>query len=196
MGKLNPATDSKYFIALVPPSPVYEEVDELKHYFNDRYQSKGALKSPPHITLHMPFLWKEKNEPKLMDKLSQFSSNHRSFRVEFKNFDAFEPRVIFIHIESNELLAKLQADLTKFCKSELQLFNARYKDQPFHPHVTIAFRDLKKDQFKKAWEEFGSRSFERSFLSESLSLLKHDGKKWNAIKQFSLSNDRDISKLV
>lgn len=196
MGRLNPAVDSKYFIAIVPPTPVYEEADELKHYFNDRYQSKGALKSPPHITLHMPFLWKEKNEAKLMDKLKQFSIDHRTFPIELKNFDAFPPRVIFIHVVPGEFLNELQTALTKFCKTELQLFHAKYKDQPFHPHLTIAFRDLKKDQFKTAWKEFESKPFERAFLCESIALLKHDGKRWNAIKQFSLSNDRDISKLV
>ncbi len=196
MSKLNPSTDPKYFLAIVPPSPIYEEAEHLKHYFKDHYQSKGALNSPPHITLHMPFLWKEKNEAKLLEKLSQFGSDHQTFQVELKNFSCFEPRVIFIQVVPSELLSKLQTALTKFCKSELQLYNARYKDQSFHPHLTIAFRDLKKDQFKIAWKEFDLKSFERSFVCESLSLLKHDGKKWNAIKQFSLSNNRDISKLV
>lgn len=52
-------SDALYFIALVLPSPLYEEVTRLKEYFRDRYNSKAALRSPPHITLHMPFKWKE-----------------------------------------------------------------------------------------------------------------------------------------
>jgi 2'-5' RNA ligase len=29
----------------------------------------------------------------------------------------------------------------------------------FHPHITIAFRDLKKAVFYKAWEEYKSKLF-------------------------------------
>ena len=49
----------QYFVALIPPSPVYEEAQALKEYFREKYNSKAALNSPPHITLHMPFFWKE-----------------------------------------------------------------------------------------------------------------------------------------
>jgi 2'-5' RNA ligase len=196
VGKLNPSSDPKYFIAIVPPSPIYEEVNELKHYFNERYQTKGALKSPPHITLHMPFLWKEKNEGHLIQKLTQFSQSHTSFPLELKGFGSFVPRVIFVQIVPNKALFALHSALTKFCKTELRLYNSMYKDQPFHPHLTVAFRDLKKALFNIAWKEFESRSFERSFSCEWISLLKHDSRRWNVIKQFSLSNEHDISKLV
>jgi len=48
-----------YFIAIVPTSPLSEELLAWKQYFQEHYQSKAALNSPPHITLHMPFEWKE-----------------------------------------------------------------------------------------------------------------------------------------
>ena len=47
--------DKLYFIAIVPPSPIYEEAFEQKVYFKTKYNSKASLNSPPHITLHMPF---------------------------------------------------------------------------------------------------------------------------------------------
>ena len=62
-----------YFIAIIPPSPVYEEALELKKYFKEQYGSKAALNSPPHITLHMPFLWNEEKEKKLTERLLVFS---------------------------------------------------------------------------------------------------------------------------
>ena len=56
------AKQKLYFIAIVPPSPIYDEALEQKEYFKAKYNSKASLNSPPHITLHMPFRWSEKEE--------------------------------------------------------------------------------------------------------------------------------------
>jgi 2'-5' RNA ligase len=193
---LNPAKDPKYFIAILPPSPIYEEALEIKRHFETKYNSKGALKSPPHITLHMPFLWKEKKERLLIEKLNQFASASPSFQIEFGGFGSFPPRVIFINVASNSNLNELQRSLNRFCKTELQLFNSQYRDLPFHPHLTVAFRDLKKDKFAEAWSEFENKSFQRVFQCESITLLKHDGHEWIPLKHFQLSNHTTISNLV
>jgi 2'-5' RNA ligase len=51
-----------YFIALIPPEPFFSEVLGLKNEVKDRFNSKAALNSPPHVTLHMPFRFKERND--------------------------------------------------------------------------------------------------------------------------------------
>jgi 2'-5' RNA ligase len=174
----------QYFIALVPPSPLYDDALRLKNYFRAQYNSKASLNSPPHITLHMPFRWKEDKEFELIDALQNFSRGRDPFKVHFHNFNAFPPRVIFIDILPNELLTQLYKELHRFCKRELNLFNAAYKDQSFHPHLTLAFRDLKKPLFFKAWEEFQARTFSAQFSVEQIALLKHNGKIWETFKEF------------
>jgi 2'-5' RNA ligase len=168
-----------YFLAIIPPSPFYEEVMALKNYFKDQYNSKASLNSPPHITIHMPFEWKEKKEEMLIEKLTFFSKRYSSGELCLKDFNAFSPRVIYIDVIKNDWLGNLQRELHRFCKVELNLFNANHKDHPFHPHLTLAFRDLKKEYFKKAWEEFKERKFEGTFPVTEIVLLKHDGKVWN-----------------
>ncbi|MFM7858912.1 MAG: 2'-5' RNA ligase family protein, partial [Flammeovirgaceae bacterium] len=64
--------------------------------------------------------------------------------------------------------------------------NANYKGQPFQPHVTIAFRDLRKPMFERAWEEFKHRNFKAEFTVDSIALLKHNGKHWNVIMEFPM----------
>ena len=140
----------QYFIALIPPPPVSDDALRLKNYFRDQYNSKASLNSPPHITLHMPFKWKEEKECELIDAFGKFSLGRPSFKIELHNFSAFAPRVIFIDVVSNDALSLLNKELHRFCKRELNLFNASYKDQPFHPHLTLAFRDLKKPMFEKS----------------------------------------------
>lgn len=173
-----------YFIALVLPPPLDEEVSRLKEYFRDRYNSKAALRSPPHITLHMPFKWKEKREPELIRALEKFSLGRHPVTVELKNFGCFPPRVIFIDVVKTSELEQLQKDLVKFCRSELNLTHANWRDNPFNPHVTLAFRDLRKDRFAEAWKEFHGREFGATVLINAITLLKHNGQQWQGVEAF------------
>ena len=173
-----------YFIAIIPPSPIAEQASELKNYFKDIFHSKASLNSPPHITLHMPFEWKEKKEEALASKLELFSKSCNPFEVKVQNFGCFAPRVIFINVLECEQLRQLQYELHRFCKTELNIFNAQYKDLPFHPHLTLAFRDLKKSMFERAWEEFKGKEFSGSFMTTQFTLLKHTGKIWESHRNF------------
>ena len=98
----------QYFVAIIPPSPVFEEVLALKEYFKAIYGSKAALNSPPHITLHMPFLWNEVKEGKLVAKIEDFSMRHDPIKVCLDNFSSFPPRVIFINVTESDVLEELQ----------------------------------------------------------------------------------------
>jgi 2'-5' RNA ligase len=177
---------SQYFIAIVPPSPVYDDALEQKQYFKDHYQSKASLNSPPHITLHMPFRWREEKETELVQRLNQFTSNIQPFTITLDNFSSFPPRVIFINVMKSADLEQLYLDLKRFCKRELNLFNADYKEQPFHPHLTLAFRDLKKPNYQRAWHEFEQKKYRAEFPVKSIALLKHDGKTWQVFHDFQL----------
>jgi 2'-5' RNA ligase len=180
-------SEQRYFLAIVPSGPVYDEALKLKHYFKETYNSGAALNSPPHITLHMPFKWKESKEDRLIFALKEFTSQQKSFHVTLTDFGSFEPRVIFIDVQKNEVLGDLQKNLKRFCKTELNLFNADYKEFAYHPHLTLAFRDLKKVEFYKAWEEFKDKKLEASFTINSIALLKHDGKEWRIFKNLLLA---------
>jgi 2'-5' RNA ligase len=181
-------TEKLYFIAIIPPEPVLGEVMELKHYFRDAYQSKASLNSPPHITLHMPFQWKEEKEAMLIKKIKACSKNFEAGEIQLSNFNAFPPRVIYIDVVKTAWLENMQKQLQRFCKTELNLFNANYKEHPYHPHITLAFRDLKKNAFRAAWEEFKNKRLEAVFKPGGITLLKHDGKVWKVLENFKFVN--------
>lgn len=177
-----------YFIAFVPPAPVFEDALKLKQYFKETYNSKAALNSPPHITLHMPFRWKVAKEEELINKLKDFVKRHDPLKICLDNFSSFPPRVIFLNVVTSQQLVVFQKELQRFCKKELNLFNANYKEDPFHPHLTLAFRDLKKSAYTAAWEEFSKKEYKAEFIADKVSLLKHDGQKWNVLKDFTLES--------
>ncbi len=176
-----------YFVAIVPPSPVYEEALGLKNYFKEQYHSKASLNSPPHITLHMPFQWKEEKEPELIEAFQQFTPTVKPFKLELSGFGSFPPRVLFIDVAANEDLINLHKELHQHCKKELNVFNANYKDKGFHPHLTLAFRDLKKPMYVSAWQEFEHKDFSSEFKVDKFALLKHNGKVWEVYREFMLT---------
>lgn len=178
----------QYFIAFIPPEPVYDEALNLKHYFHENYNSKAALNSPPHITLHMPFRWKQTKEHELAEKLQQFVRGFDPIKICLDNFASFPPRVIFINVANSVALNDFQKRLQRFCKTDLNIFNANYREDPYHPHLTLAFRDLKKAAYKEAWEEFKAKEFKAEFMADKLTLLKHDGKRWHAFMDFNLES--------
>jgi len=178
------SVNSLFFIALLPDPLFQSEVVKIKEYIREKYGSDHALRSPAHITLHMPFKWREDRIEKLNSVLKDFAVGRPKFNVDLKNFNAFPPRVIFIKVEENQNLDNLHSDLCKTARERLKLQNAQYKQRGFHPHMTVAFRDLKKAAFKRAWDEFESKELEYSFEARLMTLLKHNGKIWEVFKEF------------
>lgn len=173
----------KYFIAIVPPEPLLSEIQKIKQSIFENHQTKGALRSPGHITLHMPFSFEESKEGKLIDCLSEFQFNS-SFSITLNNYSCFEPRVVFINVNEQTQLTELQKQVVNHVKKKLNLFNQSDDMRGFHPHVTVAFRDLKKPVFYKLWEEYKTKSFSENFICNSFSLLKHQGDEWVVLTKF------------
>jgi 2'-5' RNA ligase len=91
-------------------------------------------------------------------------------------------------VKSPELLT-LQANLMAYVESKLEIVDKVSKTRPFAPHMTVAFRDLTKQNFKAAWPEFEKRQLYFEFTAEKLTLLLHDGKRWNIKSEFNFDFD-------
>jgi len=175
---------AKYFIAIVLPEPQLAIVEAIKEHLLEQYGLKGALRSPAHITLHRPFEWKEEREGQLIEKLSEFKFLEQ-IPIRLYNFGFFEPRVIFIDVLANPSLNLLHHQLLRFSKNELRLFNEAEDLRGFYPHVTIAFRDLKKPVFYQLQQKYSELKFDQSFQCKAFSLLKLD-KKWEVLQNFNI----------
>jgi 2'-5' RNA ligase len=169
-----------YFIAIIPPSPVKEEVWKMKEHMSESYKSHAALRSPPHITMHMPFRWNPRKETGLIESLETAVGGIRPFLLELNGFDAFTPRVIYIHVNKTDDLQAAYNTIRRAMQVNLHDDNADYKKRGFIPHLTLAFRDLRKAAFHEAWIEFSHKEYTASWLVESVVVLKHTGRRWEA----------------
>ncbi|HBE17158.1 MAG TPA: 2'-5' RNA ligase [Cyanobacteria bacterium UBA11149] len=174
-----------FFIALLPPQEVQEYANNIKQYFAQNYHSQAAFKAPPHITLQPPFKWQVDDMPTLEQSLSNFAKNQNPVPIILKGFGAFKPKVIYINVIKTPELMMVQQYLMKSLEESLGILSPDSEERSFSPHITVAYRDLTKDNFRAAWPEFKQRELEFRFTVSQLTLLVHDReKRWNVKMEF------------
>lgn len=174
-----------FFIALIPPEPLREQIQHLKLEVAQKFKSSHSLNAPPHVTLISPFRVSDEQISGLHSILEVYSQGHHPFQVQLKDFANFPPRVVFIDVKITDALRQFQQKLEDMIRSE-DTFGYNYRERPYHPHVTLAFKDLTKDNFYRAWDEFKDREFEKNFLADQICLLKHNGEIWEVSNTFPL----------
>ncbi|HEY9730187.1 MAG TPA: 2'-5' RNA ligase family protein [Chroococcales cyanobacterium] len=181
---------SKYlfFIALLPPQAIQDHATEIKEYFAQTYNSRHALKSPPHVTLQPPFEWSLDNLPALEQCLRTFAQTQAPVPITLKGFGAFVPRVIYINVLKTPELLALQRDLMAYLEESLEIVHEVSKNRPFSPHMTVAFKDLTRQNFRAAWPEFQHRPLEYEFAASHLTLLMHDGTCWTISSELAFQH--------
>lgn len=175
-----------YFIALVAPEDINKQVLKWKHWMKERYLCEVALKSPAHITLVPPFWMKPALENTLVGAITDFSIHQKNFKVQLENFSHFKPGVIFIGVAENDQLTTMKHDLSRFLLNSGD-YPLKEDDRSFHPHVTIATRDLHKTAFTEAWEHFKEKRYAAEWIAQGISLLKHNNRNWDVIATSSFS---------
>ena len=177
------AETSLYLIALVPDAALRARIKSLKEEVKRRFGASHALKSPAHITLQMPFRRPETFEAEMFQSLESLASRQGVLELPLKGFGCFPPRVLFVKVENHEAVRKLHRQLQKVLHEDLG-FGEQEPGFRFHPHMTIATRDLTGEAFRQAWPEFADRGFEAIFQVKSLFLLRHNGKTWDCHREF------------
>jgi 2'-5' RNA ligase len=113
---------------------------------------------------------------KVVEDMTTCCNTRSPFEIELKGFNKF-PGVIYIDVSYSAELNKLQQTIQHLFISN-GWSKPPSKDHGFHPHVTVAFRDLSTENFKKAWEVYKERTFQAFFRVEQASILKLTDGKW------------------
>jgi 2'-5' RNA ligase len=169
-----------YFIAIVLPEEINQSVLKLKHLMLEKFGCKVGLKSPAHITIIPPYWMTEDLEQPLLQDMDFLSKTIPAFSLTLSRFSAFKPRTIFIDVPVPESLAFVKKTTERFFKTHTH-YKAKIDNRPFHPHITIATRDLHKKAFAEAWPLFENKPFAATFEATGLSVLRHNKKDWDVI---------------
>ena len=177
----------RFFVALLPPDPVQIKANEVKGIMRDQYASKAAFRSPPHVTLLAPFEWPIDDLPRLARTLGKFAASQVAVPMTLDGFGAFAPHVIYINVVQSLRLMAIQPELLDYLAQEIGLASDRDRNRTFVPHLTVAFRDLKPNMFRKAWAVFQHQEIHFDFTAHQLTLLTHTGKLWTVKEHYDFA---------
>lgn len=174
-----------YFIAIVPPPDVAQTMDNIRHQIWQKYESQHALNSPPHLTLIAPVKMNFAAADDLIRKTEALITEHKPFELTGQGVGHFNQHTLYAKVNLSKPLQTLQQDLEHLVKEELNLKTDR-PDRKFTPHLTLAFKDLKKKHFIKAYEFLASQQIRLNFEVENIVLLQYSGSRWLICRRFTL----------
>lgn len=180
---------SLYFIAIIPTEDISGEISSFKQEMADIYNSKKALRVMPHITLKAPFTIASHEDISVLEWFENIKINVTPFEIKLNGFGAFDnPKnpVIFVKPEESVTMRLLQKDILTAFKKQFKSIPVHFHEEEFHPHMTIAYRDLAYAEFEKAWEIYNKKEFLVNFYNNSFYLLKHNGVQWEITKTRTL----------
>lgn len=169
-----------YFLGLQPPEDLTAIITGLKEDFGVRYGCRHALKVPPHVTVVPPFRTAAEIGA-LREALAGFASKMSSVELHLAGFGYFEharDRVIYLKVTPTEALASLHRELLSLVRATLPVL-AQDGARDFHPHITLAHRDLTSAAFHLAWPGYRDRIFEAFCEADAITLFAHDGERWH-----------------
>ena len=170
----------KYFVGLLPPPAFESQFNKLKQGIAEQFQVKYALQAPAHLTLKMPFRYKEVKERELGVRLTTLLETQAPFQLQLAGIGHFGRRNIHQQVVPSESLLQLQTTLRSFCKKSLHLVE-ELSDRNFQPHVTLAYKDLKPNHFEEVLVFAQKNAVSAEFLAEQAYLLKKVEGRWKVI---------------
>lgn len=184
----------KYFIGLLPPPALETSLHQVKADLKAHFQVKYALQSPAHLTLKMPFRYKEGKEQELVIRFTSLLEEQQSFSLQLKGIGHFGRRNIHHQLAPSSPLLELQKRLRGFCKRYLHLAE-ELSDRNFQPHLTLAYKDLKVVHFEEVLAFAKKNAVSDDFLVDRAYLLKNVEGRWKVLAPliFGKSAENPIS---
>lgn len=177
---------SLYLTAILPPPELSQQIDDIRKELSEQFKIYAALKPPAHITLYRPLNLDDKLDAHFVKLLRRVGESHEPFNQDLLNFGAFNIQTAFISAEKGKAITALQKEISAVIRKNKIDFKEIKGNTTFHPHVTVAYRDVPPNVFPALWNELKNRKFKRSFCVDRFYLLKHDGQKWQRFQEFPL----------
>lgn len=167
----------EYLLLISPPEDTRRSIGKIKKEIGIKYGSTHALHSSAYISL-VKFMLVKGYEKNLLEQLFGFCINRFPFEVVLNNFGVFPRHTLYISVQENEGLKKLQNGLTMLLAG-LASGIEKYMNANRKHHMTIA-RSLNPEQFTSISDEYKSREINVSFRARNIVLLKRPYEEYNS----------------
>jgi 2'-5' RNA ligase len=171
-------------IAIIPPEPLYSDIRNEQTYIAATWGPKRALRTPPHITIIPPMLLNPDEVGWLYGIAYAIAGTVAPFSIQLKNYSSFKPRVIFISPIVSPALSDLHSIWHQAIITRMPHVLAKYPDRPYHPHLTLAHKDVTHTQFDSMWKYYADKPYLASFNADRFCILTHTDDGWSVEKEY------------
>ena len=176
----NPSIRQTHFIGVLLPDDLTCVVEECRRYMNRTYGCRSGHATPVHVTLVPPFaLPRDYTTEDVVEALLRGVPQDFSFSARTENFGAFGDRTLFAAVrpapEWNRLKNAAETALRGAFPGCL-----RKDPRPFHPHITVANRDIPPGASTAALRVLNGKKFEEDFPVDNMTVFVRKGGGWEA----------------
>lgn len=178
--KNSPTPRQTHFIGVLLPDDLTRSVEECRRYMNWTYGCRSGHATPVHVTLVPPFaLPRDYTTEDVVEALLRGVPQDFSFSARTENFGAFGNRTLFAAVrpapEWNRLKSAAETTLRSAFPGCL-----RKDPRPFHPHITVANRDIPPGASTAALRVLNGKKFEEDFPVDNMTVFVCKGGGWEA----------------
>ena len=177
-------------IAIVLPEPLFSFVRSQQNLIASKWGSRHALRSPPHITIIPPILPDDEQLIQIQKIADRIASTLPAFHLTVTGYGAFKPRVIFLKPEPSDTLQSLHEHWRTRLKEDIPGIIDKYPDREYHPHITLAHRDVDKDQFRSIWEYYSKLCIDISVTISQFCILTNTTDGWTPQTFYPLHHNK------
>lgn len=172
------------FIGILTPPDLTAAVEEARGWMKKSWGCRSGMKTPPHITLIPPFPQlpgtPEPEENDLTNFVrglnTELRDSHRlPLEIALEGVGHFGPRTLFFSVKPTPALVNLQSAMEARIRE-------RWPDllgkNTFHPHLTVANRDIPPEALAPSLEWLGKRAPSRQFPCSRVTLFLWKEEQW------------------
>ena len=170
-----------FFVALLPQGEPKARIHAIKLQNAGRFACRVAMKTPPHITIIPPFRLASDRVNEMIAAVKNHFAPTDNLVVKFGGVSAFEERTIYLDILLNEALKSYDLAAKNLVNAQPELFPAVRFHDVFHPHVTLANRDIAPSDFQEMKSYLESKFYPTESENLKLEVLHLDRGRWEVI---------------
>ncbi len=170
------------------------EIEKLKLNISKKFNTTEALKWKPHISVAERVLIPKNKIDDLIDKIERICQEITPFKVKTDKFyfgkvksPLFKNKnIISLNVVKSKDLIRLSNEIQKLYTN---LEKPSMKWKKYNPHVTIAYRDMTEDNFRKAkkYTINNDIDFTYKFYLNELSLVEYRNNKCHIFKRYKFN---------
>jgi|GEM_PF-951451 len=170
-----------FMLAIEPPADLAARIDAIRQEFAARYRCSAGLRPQVHLTLYPPFRINRIEAEVVAGKLAGWAATQQPFTLSIPGFDCFRRNgVLFLALRDTERLNMVYQETVRIIDPHVL---PQDRNRPFHPHITIAKRDIPKSRLREALDEYLPRHFSETFTVDRLFFWRHNGSSWKTMEE-------------